>query len=151
MNTADSEPLDRLHRLPSWLIAQASAHSHRLLSDAFAAAGARGYHYRLLTALEQLGPASQADLGRRTGIDRSDVVAALNELAAEHLVDRTPDPADRRRNIVTLTPDGARRLRNLDTVVAGVQDDLLAPLSPADRDRLVDLLARLVDHHAKSG
>ncbi|RSN64788.1 MarR family winged helix-turn-helix transcriptional regulator [Actinomadura sp. WAC 06369] len=151
MNTADSGPLDRLHRLPSWLIAQASAHSHRLVTDAFAAVGARGYHYRLLAALDQFGPASQAELGRSTGIDRSDVVAALNELAADRCVDRAPDPADRRRNIVTLTPDGARRLRRLDTVIAGVQDDLLAPLPPADRDRLVDLLARLTDHHAPPG
>lgn len=151
VNTADSEPLHRVHRLPTWLLSQASAHGHRLLSDALAAAGLRGYHYRLLSALEQFGPASQAELGRRTGIDRSDVVAALNELAAEHLVERAPDPADRRRNIVTLTPDGVRRLEDLDTVVSGVQDDLLAPLSPADRDRLADLLSRVVDHHAKTG
>ncbi|MFD0899394.1 MarR family winged helix-turn-helix transcriptional regulator [Actinomadura sediminis] len=151
MNTADAEPLDRLHRLPTWLISQAYAHGHRLLSDAFAATGSRGYHYRLLTALEQLGPASQAELGRRTGIDRSDVVAALNELAAERLVERATDPDDRRRNIVTVTPDGVRRLEHLDTVVSGVQDELLAPLSPADRDRLVGLLARVVEHHAKTG
>ncbi|MBE1532331.1 MarR family winged helix-turn-helix transcriptional regulator [Actinomadura algeriensis] len=150
MNLADSEPLDRVDRLPSWLINLTAVHSHRLVFAALTAAGAHGHHYRLLAALEQYGPASQADLGRRAGIDRSDVVAALNELAADHHVERTPDPADRRRNIVTITPDGARRLRRLDTVVSGVQDELLAPLSPADRDRLVDLLARLVRHHAKT-
>ncbi|WP_316043476.1 helix-turn-helix domain-containing protein [Actinomadura sp. CNU-125] len=95
VNIAEAEPSDRVRRLPSWLINVASVHSHRLVFAAFAAAGARGYHYRLLAALEEHGPASQADLGRRTGIDRSDVVAALNELAAGHHVRRTPDPADR--------------------------------------------------------
>lgn len=44
-------------------------------------------------------------------MDRSDVVAALNELAGQGLVERTRDPADHRRNIVTITPAGLRALR----------------------------------------
>jgi MarR family transcriptional regulator, lower aerobic nicotinate degradation pathway regulator len=39
--------------------------------------GLRGYHYRLLAGLDEWGPASQAALGRGTGIDRSDITAAL--------------------------------------------------------------------------
>jgi DNA-binding MarR family transcriptional regulator len=53
--------------------------------------------------LEELGPASQAALGRRSGIHLSDMVAAINELADRGLVERAPDPADRRRNIISLT------------------------------------------------
>jgi DNA-binding MarR family transcriptional regulator len=136
----------RIRDMPTWLISRAHAHSHRLLADGLAAADARGYHYRLLAALEESGPASQAALGRRTGIDRSDVVAALNELADRGLVQRSPDPDDRRRNIVTITPAGAERLRTLDTVLAGVQEQLLAPLSPAERTQLVTLLTRLLAH-----
>ncbi|WP_030163347.1 MarR family winged helix-turn-helix transcriptional regulator [Spirillospora albida] len=146
---ADAAPPARLARTPSWLISTAAAHGHRLVTDGFAAAGARGYHYRLLAALDEYGPSSQADLGRRTGIDRSDVVAALNELAAKDLIDRSPDPADRRRNVITLTPAGARHLNELENVLAGIQDELLAPLAPAERDQLIALLARLVDHHAR--
>src|SRR6266849_9227174 len=97
----------RLTDKPTWLISQVSTHAHRLLTERLAAAGARGYHYRLLAALEEFGPASQASLGRRSGIDRSDVVAALNELGGRGLVERMPDPADHRRNIVTITPAGA--------------------------------------------
>ncbi|SPT60636.1 MULTISPECIES: MarR family winged helix-turn-helix transcriptional regulator [Actinomadura] len=148
MMRADAETPARLRHAVSWLINLVSLHSHRLVGDAFAAAGARGYHYRLLATLDEYGPSSQADLGRRTGIDRSDVVAALNELAAKNLIDRSPDPSDRRRNVITLTPDGARHLEELEAVVTGVQDDLLAPLSPAERRQLADLLARLADHHA---
>ena len=148
--TADARTLARLRHAPSWLIGLVSVHSHRLVSAGFAAAGARGYHYRLLAALDEYGPSSQAALGRTTGIDRSDVVAALNELAAKGLIDRSPDPSDRRRNIITLTADGARHLQKLDGVLTGIQDELLAPLSPAEREQLTGLLTRLADHHAKS-
>ncbi|MFD0538877.1 MarR family winged helix-turn-helix transcriptional regulator [Actinomadura luteofluorescens] len=127
MTTSDDRTPTRLRHTPSWLINLASAHSHRLLAEGFTAAGARGYHYRLLAALEEYGPASQADLGRRSGIDRSDVVAALNELAAKNLVDRSPDPSDRRRNVITITPEGSLHLAELDKVLTRIQDDLLAP------------------------
>ncbi|WP_067793493.1 MarR family winged helix-turn-helix transcriptional regulator [Actinomadura formosensis] len=150
MMTADARTPSRLRRAPSWLINLVSAHSRRLVADGFAAAGARGYHYRLLAALDEYGPSSQAALGRHTGIDRSDVVAALNELAAKELIGRSPDPSDRRRNIVTLTAEGSRHLRELDKVLAGIQDGFLAPLSPEEREQLIGLLTRLADHHEKS-
>jgi MarR family transcriptional regulator, lower aerobic nicotinate degradation pathway regulator len=147
--TADEMPA-RIREMPTWLISRAYAHSHRLLAEGFAAAGFRGYHYRLLAALEEFGPASQAALGRRTGIDRSDVVAALNELAGRGLIKRSPDPDDGRRNVITITPAGTEQLRTLDEVLAGVQEKLLAPLSPTDRTRLISLLTRLVEHDAQS-
>jgi DNA-binding MarR family transcriptional regulator len=141
--TVDAMP-SRMLELPTWLISRAHAHSHRLLAEGFAAAGARGYHYRLLAALEEFGPASQATLGRRTSIDRSDVVAALNELAKGGLIERSPDPEDRRRNVITITPAGTEQLRKLDQVVAGVQEQLLSPLSAGDRAQLIELLTRLL-------
>jgi len=131
-------------QMPSWLLSEASLHAHRLLTAAFATAGSRGYHYRLLAALREYGPASQARLGRRTGIDESDVVAALNELAAGGYVKRTADPEDRRRNIVAITAAGAARLRRLDKVVVQVQDELLRPLNSAERELLIDLLRRVL-------
>jgi MarR family transcriptional regulator, lower aerobic nicotinate degradation pathway regulator len=141
---ADAMP-SRVAAMPTWLISRAYAHSHRLLAEGFASAGVRGYHYRLLAALEEFGPASQAALGRRTSIDRSDVVAALNDLAARGLIERSPDSDDRRRNVITITSAGAEQLRNLDEILAGVQERLLAPLSAADRTRLIGLLTRLVE------
>jgi MarR family transcriptional regulator, lower aerobic nicotinate degradation pathway regulator len=130
--------------MPSWLLSEASLHSHRLLTAAFASAGSRGYHYRLLAALREYGPASQTRLGRRTGIDESDVVAAVNELAAGGYVSRTPDPEDRRRNIVAITAGGAARFRRLDKVLVQVQDELLRPLSSAERELLIDFLRRVL-------
>lgn len=141
--TAPDPPTLRLDSLPTWLLSRAAGRAHRLLSDAFASAGARGYHYRLLAALEDLGPASQATLGRRAELDRSDVVTTIEALEADALVARAADPEDGRRKIVTITPAGRRLLRRLDEVVAGVQGELLAPLSDAERAELARLLARV--------
>ncbi|EIV92717.1 transcriptional regulator [Frankia sp. QA3] len=126
---------------------QTAQQAHRLVSDGLAAVGARGYHYRALAWLDELGPTSQADLGRRSGIHLSDLVATINELADQQLVERTPDPADRRRNIITITPAGRRQLRRLEKQLTRVQDELLAALTPDERDQLTLLLRRVLDHH----
>jgi MarR family transcriptional regulator, lower aerobic nicotinate degradation pathway regulator len=133
--------------LPSWLLTQTAAHAGRLVSDGFAREGARGYHYRLLTSLLDEGPASQAALGRRTGIHLSDMVAALNELEEGGFVERTPDPADRRRNVITVTEAGRRRAAQLDAGVRGIQEELLKPLDEAERQQLTTLLRKLLEHH----
>lgn len=144
MSTGDDKRPDRLMAKPSWLISETSRHAHRLLTDRLASVGARGYHYRLLAALDEFGPDSQARLGRRSGMDRSDVVTTINELAERGFVKRSPDPADGRRNIITITPAGAAQLERLDQILTGVQDELLAPLSPAERRELARLLTRVL-------
>jgi DNA-binding MarR family transcriptional regulator len=138
----------RLRRIPSRLLASAAAHADRLITSGLAAADAHKWHYAVLAALHDGGPASQAALSRRTGIYRSDMVALLNDLEGGGFVQRVPDPEDRRRNVISLTRSGGRRLDQLDKLVASLQDELLAPLSAADRERLVELLSRLVAHHA---
>ena len=136
---------DRIKDRPTWLIGRAYAHSTALLAAGFEARGngLRGHHYRLLAALEQWGPASQADLGRDTGIDRSDVTAALTELEARGLVERRVDPDHRRRNIVTITPPGLDTLLDLDAMVDQIQDAVLAPLTAAQRRQFVSLMSHL--------
>jgi len=128
MPATDAMP-SRLNEMPTWLISQTALHAHRLLAQALAAMSSNGYQYRLLAALEEFGPACQAALGRRTGIDRSDVVAALNDLAKRGLVNRSADPADRRGNVITVTAAGTDWFQQLDSAVAEVQDMLLAPLA----------------------
>lgn len=137
----------RWEGLPSWLLTQTASHAQRLVAEGFSSVGVRGYHYRLLATLEEFGPASQAALGRRSGIHLSDMVATVNELADRKLVERAPDPADRRRNIISLTAAGKRQLRRLEKQLAQTQDELLAPLSPEERQRLTQLLSRLLDHY----
>jgi DNA-binding MarR family transcriptional regulator len=140
----------RVKDRPTWLISRAYARSSGLLNAGFEAhgSGLRSYHYRLLAALEEWGPASQADLGRSTGIDRSDVTAALAELESRNLIERTVDPEHKRRNIVTLTPEGREQLRDLDTVLDAIQDELLAPLTATQRRQFITLMSRLLDDSA---
>ena len=137
----------RLEGRATWLVSRAHTRSSGLLSAGFEAhgSGLRGYHYRLLAALEEWGPTSQAELGRTTGIDRSDVTAALTELESRNLVERSVDPEHKRRNIVTITAEGVEQLLELDKVIDGIQDEFLAPLTAAQRRQFITLMSRLVD------
>lgn len=144
------ETPERLAGKPSWLLTQLAVHAHRLASEGFAEAGARGYHYRVLAALDEFGVASQAELGRRCNMDRSDVVAAVTELAGQGHVDRAQDPQDRRRNMVSLTEAGEEQLRRLDRALDQTQEELLGPLAEQDRQTLTRLLGVLLTHHQRA-
>ncbi|MER7175614.1 MarR family winged helix-turn-helix transcriptional regulator, partial [Streptomyces mesophilus] len=122
----------------------------RLVSERLAAEGARKWHFAVLVALADAGPASQAELSRRTGIYRSDMVAVLNELSDASCIRRDPDPVDRRRNVITLTAAGRRRMERLDALIAEAQRELLAPLTPAQEGQLTRLLTVLTEHHRPS-
>lgn len=137
-------PLRRVAGQPTWLLSRANARAQALMSEVFAEHGVRGYHFRVLAALEQHGPCSQADVGRATGIDRSDVVATLDELVTWDLARREPDRFDRRRNVVTVTRVGLVRLEELDDALSVVQRAVLEPLTPPERATVVQLLGKLV-------
>jgi DNA-binding MarR family transcriptional regulator len=107
--------------------------------------GLRSQHYRLLAALEEWGPVGQADLGRGTSTDRSDVVSILGELERRGFVQRASDPANLRRNIVSITAAGSEQLTQLDEVIDRIQEHVLAPLSPDERRQFTGLLRKLID------
>ncbi|TQJ06466.1 DNA-binding MarR family transcriptional regulator [Kribbella jejuensis] len=147
LDDAGQETPERLRRRASRLLSHVTMQSDRLVTDGLAKVDARRWHYAVLASLEEFGPGSQATLSRRTGIYRSDMVGVLNELAERHLVERAPDPGDRRRNVITITAQGRRQLGRLDKVLDDLHEELLAPLLPAEREQLMDLLTRLADHH----
>src|SRR6476659_2311803 len=136
-------PLTRVAGRPTWLLSRANTRAQNLLQDAFAAEGVRGYDFRVLAALDEYGPASQAEIGRHPGVARSDVVATVNDLLASRFVRRRPDSEDRRRNIVTITAAGTAKLERLDAMLDGVQDAVLAPLTATERRTLLRLLAKM--------
>ncbi|MEV4636761.1 MarR family transcriptional regulator [Actinoplanes sp. NPDC049548] len=144
-----SDSAERLRKLPTRLLSLAAIHSDRRVTEELARADARKWHYAVLATLDEFAPASQAELSSRTGIHRSDLVAVINELADRGFIQRAPDPADRRRNVVTLTGPGRRQLLRLDGLIADVEDEVLAPLTPEQRDQLTGLLCALVDHHGR--
>jgi DNA-binding MarR family transcriptional regulator len=139
----------RIDRTATWLLSRANARAQAIRLDAFAAAGSSGYLSRLLASLADEGTASQIELSRRTGIDPSDVVAAVNDLDSRGLVTRQRDPHDARRNVVTLTRTGRAELVRLDKVVAEIQENFLAPLNEAERRQLHRILVKLAGDRAQ--
>ncbi|MGP3911711.1 MarR family winged helix-turn-helix transcriptional regulator [Nonomuraea sp. 10N515B] len=146
----DHHPSARLRRLPSRMLAMIAMQADRLVSEGLAQMDARKWHYAALVALSESGPVSQAELSKRTGIYRSDLVSVINELAERGFVERAPDPADRRRNVITVTERGRGHLERLDKLITELQDDVLAPLTRPEREQLTDLLARVLEHHSRS-
>ncbi|SDD92391.1 MarR family winged helix-turn-helix transcriptional regulator [Glycomyces harbinensis] len=139
---------ERLKRQISRLMGMTGAQMRRIANEAFEAVGARKDHFVVLAALAEFGPASQAQLSDRTRVYRSDLVAVLNELADGRWIERAPDPDDKRRNVITMTDSGARRLDEFDRILAGVNDRIMAPLSPDEREQLFALLGRINAHLA---
>lgn len=134
----------RIRALPSWLLGRAAARGHRLVAEALAREGMRMMHHAVLSAVAELGPVSQADLGRGLRVDPKDMVAIINDLHQEGLIARTPDPADRRKNAISITTAGSRRLRRTEKLGDEANDELTAALTSNERDQLVELLTRIV-------
>lgn len=142
------ETPERLRGQFSRLVGMTATQTRRVAGDALGAVGAHKDHFVVLAALAELGPASQSTLSDRTRIYRSDLVAVLNALTDGGWVRRSPDPADKRRNVVSITPAGEARLGELDAVLAEVNARVMAPLSPDERAQLFDLLERVNAHLA---
>src|ERR1700761_5157127 len=135
-------PPARLRQLASWQSNKVSVLGARLTAQHMPLT-ARG-EFAVLAALEEYGALSQADLGRLLGLDRNEVSGIVTRLEDNGGIDRQPDPADRRRNVVTLTAEGERRLEQIQRYADAAQQELLAGLDPAERDQLIALLAKVL-------
>jgi DNA-binding MarR family transcriptional regulator len=73
------------------------------------------------------------ELGERVTISRSRVSRVVDELERAGLVERMPDPADRRASFAAITSDGRAALRKAAPVyLAAVEREFLSHLSDAD-------------------
>jgi MarR family transcriptional regulator, lower aerobic nicotinate degradation pathway regulator len=147
---AEYDPPERIRRLPSWLTGQLARTATGLVAQALAPDRLGRSHFLVLNALAERGAASQAALGRRLLIDRSEMHALLSDLEQRGYIARVRDEHDRRRMLVEPTPAGSRALSRLNRRVEAAQDALLAPLSASERRQLQDLLAQLVEHHSQA-
>lgn len=91
----------------------------------------------------ELGPVSQAELGRATAMDAATIKGVTDRLEARGLVQTAPCGDDRRRVLVRLTAEGARLFPDLARRAAEITAETLAPLTTAERARLLDLLGKL--------
>lgn len=143
---AAASPPEKLWSLATWLLGHAAVDARRSVRQSFGNSTGRT-DFAVLAGLAQYGPISQALLGRRLGINLGDLVAVLKRLEKEKSVVRMQEPLDRRRNTVEITTAGRVTLAELEAAASAAQDELLEPLSPSERNQLVALLQRLVEHH----
>ena len=100
----------------------------------------------VLCTLVESGPLTQIELATATATDRTAMVYLLDELEQQELVERMPNPGDRRSYLIHLTPLGTQTQRKAAAELATQADTLLKPLAAAERRQLVDLLTRIADH-----
>lgn len=148
-NHGDIWPPERLWRTPTWLIAHVAADAHRAMAGAVTGSGRTDY--AILAGIDEFGPLSQAALGRRLRLDRSDISVALDHLETAGSITRTTDPAHARRKLVSLTRGGRRHLHRLEDEIGQAQRQFLAPLTSAEAGQFVSLLQQLVHHHRGFG
>jgi DNA-binding MarR family transcriptional regulator len=127
--------------LLSGLGREATARTRRALRPL----GLGAQQFLVLQQLDALAEASQVELADALGIDRSNLATIVADLCDRGLVARSRDPADRRRYVLRLSRSGVRLLRRTGRAIAAAEEDLLAPLEPAQREQFHLLLRRIAD------
>jgi DNA-binding MarR family transcriptional regulator len=103
-----------------------------------------GKHLGLLSVVIDEGPLSQQELGRRVGVDRTTVVAVVDDLEVAGFIQRQRNPEDRRAYALEATPEGRAWQTKARKAVIEAEREILAPLSAAERRQLIELLQRLL-------
>jgi DNA-binding MarR family transcriptional regulator len=108
--------------------------------------GPRGY--QVLSSAAQGTVGSQLALAQHLGVDRTVMTYLLDDLQAASLIERRPDPADRRARRIVATEKGNELLASLNERLRAAEANLLAPLGTKRRDTFrsqVRLLATQLD------
>jgi DNA-binding MarR family transcriptional regulator len=90
-----------------------------------------------------VGAYPQGVIATTLGIDRTTMVALVDDLERRGWVERRRDSDDRRRYTVNVTDAGRKGRDELLELVQGCEDDLLGPLDASERDTLRSLLQRV--------
>ncbi|WP_435134788.1 MarR family winged helix-turn-helix transcriptional regulator [Actinacidiphila sp. bgisy144] len=98
----------------------------------------------VLAVLAAGHPLSQVEAARRLGVDRTTMVALVDVLEGQELVERRRSKEDRRRNVVELTELGKRVLADAEDARESAEREFLAPLGAKDAARLVEALRMLI-------
>lgn len=107
--------------------------------------GPRGY--QVLAAATRGEPGSQLELAHHLGVDRTVMTYLLDDLEGAGLIERRPDPADRRARLITVTTPGCDLLSDLDRRLGTAERQVLTGLeSEEDRQAFRALLRQLATH-----
>lgn len=138
----DTEPMHVLSR-----VTRLARHLDRARRAAFTKHALEAWEFDVLSALRRAGPPYELSPGRlltQTLVTSGTMTNRIDKLADRGLVERWPDPHDRRGVLVRLTPEGREVV---DAALAGLlesEQQLLAGLSPAQRRDLAGMLRVLV-------
>jgi DNA-binding MarR family transcriptional regulator len=89
------------------------------------------------------------ELSDRVVLSRTRVSRLVDEMAADGLVEKRPDEADRRSTWAVLTPKGRAALRRTAPVyLAGIGEHFTRHLTPGDQQAVARALAKVVAAHA---
>lgn len=127
-----------------YLLKHAWLRSQQVTGPALAPYGIDGRELAVLLVLAGGESLSQQQAAGRLEVDRTTMVALLDELEAKGLVARRPHPRDRRRNLVELTGKGHETLDAATRAYRDAERRFLAPLGEAGAKRLKEALQVLV-------
>jgi DNA-binding MarR family transcriptional regulator len=102
--------------------------------------GVSMWAYSVLTALRDRPMRTQAALAASIGADKTRVIPILDELQRRGLIEREPDPADRRVRLLGLTADGRRLQQDVKREIRAAEDVLLGDFPPGDRAAFLRVL-----------
>lgn len=105
--------------------------------------GITGRQLTVLVVLDAGEPLSQLEAAGKLGIDRTTMVALIDELEELGLVARRKSSEDRRKNIVELTDQGHDALARGNDVHHGAEKEFLSPLSPVEAELFLRILQTL--------
>jgi MarR family transcriptional regulator for hemolysin len=88
---------------------------------------------------------AQVEIAKRIGIEGPTLTRMLDMLEADKLVERLPDPSDRRANRIRLTKKGEEVLAEINAVADELRTQLLARFDPEGIDKANDFIAQLLD------
>ena len=127
-----------------YLLKHAQLRFFELTATMLAPIGINGQEAVVLRAIDGPEPLSQGEVARRMGIDRTTMVALIDELEHKGLVQRRQDPADRRKNVVALTGAGRDTLRRANQAGAEAERRFLSPLAPGEQETFKKALRALL-------
>jgi DNA-binding MarR family transcriptional regulator len=127
-----------------FLLKHAQLRLAEISGAALAPYGITGRHLAVLSVLAGGELLSQQEAAGRLAIDRTTMVALIDELERMRIVARHPHPADRRKNVVDLTAEGRALYDKASRATEDAERRFLAPLDAAAARGLKDALQRIV-------
>lgn len=132
----------------AFLLSQVGIHAARQFAERIAEVGLNPPLFRVLNLVEAAEGRSQQAIGEAIQVPPSRMVALVDELEQRGLVERRPNPADRRVRALHLTAKGRETLARGREIATEHEKELTRGMAAADRKRLTQLLQEIVDEQA---